>query len=157
MRTASRHMSTSGPSLIAPGNILGYTLIELLIAVSTIAVILTVALPIYSDYMIRIRIAEALSEGAAAQSVVRRICSENPEATAINAAEIGYDFVASTYVSDISVSGSCSKPIIKIQTQLTGATPDPLITLTGYLAEDHMEFACVAPGSLVHIPRDCRS
>jgi type IV pilus assembly protein PilA len=43
----------------------GFTLIELIIVIAIISIIFTLALPLYSNYMIRAKVGEALSIGIA--------------------------------------------------------------------------------------------
>jgi len=140
------------------GRAKGFTLIELMIVVAIIAIILTLALPAYSDYMIRTKVGEALSLAAGAKTAVSTSCVEDPTIAAINSSNVGYAFNgASSYVLSITLSGPCLQPVISVQTQNTGATPDPVITLTGVLADGHIQFTCATNGLNIHVPKDCRN
>src|SRR5690606_4550558 len=68
----------------------GFTLIELMIVVAIIAIILTLALPVYTNYSIRAKIGEALSVAAAAKTTVAATCMENPILTGLNNDAVGY-------------------------------------------------------------------
>ena len=136
----------------------GFTLIELMIVVAIIAIILTLALPVYSDYMIRTKIGEALSVGKAAKTAIASACTDEPTITGITPANTGYVFDQPTaYVQSISLSGPCTQPVISIQTRQTGATPDPVITITGFLGDGRITFTCATSGLDQHVPVDCRS
>lgn len=136
----------------------GFTLIELMIAIAIISIILTLAVPAYSDYMIRAKVGEALSLAAGAKTAVSSTCVEDPTIAALNISNAGYAFNGATdYVLSITVSGPCLQPVISVQTRNTGTTPDPVITLTGLLANGHIQFTCATSGLNVHVPRDCRT
>lgn len=136
----------------------GFTLIELMIVVAIIAIILTLALPVYTDYSVRAKIGEALSVGAAAKTAVSSTCVEDPNISPINQNNTGYQFTNPTrYVATIDLGGPCNQPVIRIQTQNTGASPNPLITLTGEIGAGRMQFTCATSGAFYHVPLDCRN
>ena len=140
------------------GKAKGFTLIELMIVVAIIGIILTLAVPAYSDYMIRTKVGEALALAAGAKTAVSTACVEDPTIAAINSSNVGYAFNGATdYVLSIAVSGPCLQPVISVQTRNTGANPDPVITLTGLLTEGHIQFTCATNGLNIHVPKDCRS
>ncbi len=136
----------------------GFTLIELMIVVAVIAIILTLALPVWGDYMIRSKVSEALSVSNAAKTAVSTTCQETPLITALTPQNSGYTFTAPTqYIASINLSGPCSQSVITVVTQDTGASPDPILTITGTLENGHMRFVCVSSGPNKHVPRTCRS
>ena len=136
----------------------GFTLIELMIVVAIIAIILTLALPVYSDYAIRAKIGEALSVGNSAKTAVSTACQETPNIPAITDENMGYEFDGSSkWVASVTLSGPCTNPVINIQTHQLGANPDPLLTLTGELLDGHMSFTCTTNGENRHVPETCRS
>lgn len=136
----------------------GFTLIELMIVVAIISIILTLALPVYSDYSIRTKIVEALSVSKAAKTAVAAACQEDPTISALTPQKAGYNFAeASQYVASVTLSGPCTLPVITILTQQTGAFPDPSLTITGTLGSSNMDFVCVSTGPNKHVPRTCRS
>jgi type IV pilus assembly protein PilA len=153
--------STTAPSSKSrnPHRSAGFTLIELMIVVAIIAIILTIALPVYTDYTIRAKIGEALSVGAAAKTATAATCTANPELTGLDNAAVGYDFEASSWVEAIAVSGDCSAPVITISTRNTGAATDPQILLIGAFqdGESKVTWACTTNARNQHVPRTCRS
>jgi type IV pilus assembly protein PilA len=129
-----------------------------MIVVAIIAVILALALPVYSNYTIRAKIDGALSDATAAKSAVSASCIENPDMTTIDSVNTGYRFTKPTrYVASIALSGPCTRPLISIQTQQTGAIPDPVINLLGQMDRGRLQFACSTAASNVLVPKDCRS
>ncbi len=137
----------------------GFTLIELMIVLAVIAIILTLAIPTYSDYSIRAKIAESLSIAAAAKTAVASTCQEDLTLTDLDNELAGYNFQESEYVLNIEVSGVCSAPIITMTTQATGAQPDPVLTLTGDFpsGSSRVTWICMSSGPNVHVPKTCRS
>jgi len=139
----------------------GFTLIELMIVVSIIAIILTLALPVYTNYTIRAKLGEALSVAAAAKTAVTATCMEDPTLTGLDNGAVGYGYEQSTWVESILVSENCLEPLITIVTRNTGApAPAPEITLTGYpdFSGGRFVWVCAssnAPNYLV--PATCRS
>ena len=136
----------------------GFTLIELMIVLAIIAIILTLAIPVYSDYTIRAKIGEALSVSNAAKTAISSTCQENPEISALNNDNAGYNFTGPTkYIESITLSGPCTEFVITVLTRQTGANPDPTLTITGTLEEGHGAFVCVSDGPNRHVPKTCRS
>lgn len=137
----------------------GFTLIELMIVVAVIAIILTLAIPTYSNYTIRSKIAEALSVTAAAKTAISGACQEDLTIAAITPTLAGYAFQPSTYVANIAMGGPCTDPVITITTQNTGAAVDPVLTLTGDVTSGagRTAWTCVSSGLNIHVPEACRS
>jgi type IV pilus assembly protein PilA len=137
----------------------GFTLIELMIVVAIIAIILTLALPVYTNYTVRAKFGEALSVAAATKSAVASTCHENLTLTGLTNSQAGYSFSPSKWVQDITVSGDCTQPLITIKTQNTGAPGDPEITLTGTFADGAgaVTWACTSTAENYHLPATCRS
>ena len=142
----------------------GFTLIELMIVVSIIAILLALAMPVYSNYTIRSKISEGLSVAASAKTSVASTCIENPNITALTNDAAGYNFTAGTdmddYVASVQASGNCSEPLITITTMHTGQLPDPILLLQGLLnsADAKVEWRCHSnntPNFL--LPATCRS
>ena len=141
----------------------GFTLIELMIVIATIAIILTLALPVYSTYTIRAKLGESLSVAAAAKIAVSATCLENPLIPALTEALAEYQFdgslLADSYVNTVSISGPCSAPVISTLTKNTGATPDPTVFLTGsfILGSGRIEWTCTSDTPNQNLPITCRS
>jgi len=139
----------------------GFTLIELMIIIAIIAIILTLALPVYTDYSIRAKIGEALSVAAAAKTAVTATCMEDPTLTGLDNDAAGYSFGTSTWVESITVSEDCSEPLITMVTRNTGApAPAPEITLTGTFdgVSGRLIWVCALPIAPDHlVPATCRS
>jgi type IV pilus assembly protein PilA len=128
-----------------------------MIVVAIIAIIVTMALPVYSNYVIRAKISEALNVANAAKSAVSTSCQETPNLQDLDNGKMGFESAPSNYVESINISGVCLQPVITVVTRQTGASPDPTLTITGYLNEGQMDFTCSSSGPNRHVPETCRS
>jgi len=137
----------------------GFTLIELMIVIAVIAVILTLALPTYANFIIRTKIAEALSVSNAAKTAVAATCREDQALAALTPSLAGYNFEPSEFVASINIDGPCTAPNIIVTTQNTGAQTDPVLTITGEFQTggSRTTWVCVTSGLNVHVPDSCRS
>jgi len=137
----------------------GFTLIELMIVVAVILIILTIAIPTYTNYSIRTKISGALSLTESAKAAVTSFCMQEQPDTIINNQLANYDFRASKYARDIALSGNCDTPTITMTTRATGAKPEPVLTLTGKYSGDagKITWTCVSSGLNIHLPESCRS
>lgn len=142
----------------------GFTLIELMIVVAIIAILLSIALPVYSNYSIRAKISEGLGVAAAAKTASSGVCQEFPNLTPLTNSAAGYSPSAGTdsaYVSSIVLSGDCTTPLITITTRNTGTLGfDPIIQLTGsvIVGSGRVTWVCASsntPSNL--LPATCRS
>jgi len=137
----------------------GFTLIELMIVVAVIVIILTLAIPTYSNYSIRVKIGEALSMTTAAKSAAAAACQKDRSIVFLTNQRAGYQFKESKYVRNIVISGTCEALIIVMTTRATGAQPNPVLTITGNFADndDEITWTCVSSGLKIHAPDTCRS
>jgi len=137
-----------------------FTLIELMIVIAIIAVILTLAVPVYGNYTIRSKIAEGVSVAKAVISMVGVTCHKNPTLTGIDNNAVGYAFDSTSYVQDIRVSGSCATAVITITTQDTGRSPAPILALTGQIQVESsvILWTCSSDNTPNYLlPATCRS
>lgn len=142
----------------------GFTLIELMIVIAIIAVLLALALPVYSNYVVRAKIGESLSVANAAVTATSASCVEDRLMTALTNQKVGYKFdqgIADThYVEDVQVTETCVSPLITVTSKNTGQTPAPVLLLRGLLAEGsgQVTWTCTSsntPNWL--LPASCRS
>jgi len=142
-----------------PYQAMGFTLIELMIVVAIIAIILTLALPVYSNYSIRAKIGEGLSVGNAAKTSTSATCVEDRTLTGLTLQKAGHSFTESPYVNSITITGACVAPVITITTHNIGLSPDPVITLTGDFPDGsgRLAWVCTANVANLYLPKECRS
>ncbi len=138
----------------------GFTLIELMIVIAVISIILSIALPTYFTYQVRAKVGEALSVGMGAKTSLSDTCQSDMALTNLTNSRAGFIYDPSLWVSSIVISGDCSEPLITITTQNTGASTDPVITLTGSftLASGRIVWVCSNTSSSNNVvPAECRS
>ncbi|MFC1720083.1 pilin [Pseudomonadota bacterium] len=142
----------------------GFTLIELMIVLSIIAVLLALAIPVYSNYSIRAKIGEGLSVTNAVKTSVSSTCVANPNIPALDNSTAGFGFAESidpsSYVEAIQVTGPCRAPQIAIMTKNTGQTPAPILLMTGDLPSGSGQFRWACSSSNTPnwlLPTSCRS
>jgi type IV pilus assembly protein PilA len=130
-----------------------------MIVVAVIVIILTLAIPTYSNYSIRAKISEALSFAETVEITIGSACQEDRTIASLTNQLAGYKFQASKYVQKIVISGTCSMPTITVTTRATGTRPNPVLTITGDFAEDtdQITWTCVSSGLNIHVPESCRS
>jgi type IV pilus assembly protein PilA len=118
----------------------GFTLIETMILVAMMVIVLAVALPIYSNYIVRGKVEKAISMGEAAKTAITEACKAGPNVDSLTSNRIGFLFRDSPYINSIEISGHCAAPVITITTQNTGATIDPVLLLAGKFNPDSDKF-----------------
>ena len=142
----------------------GFTMIELMIVVAIVAVLLSLALPVYSNYAIRAKIAENLSVGNSAKTAVSATCVEDKTISALSNSLAGYSFEEGSndtdYVHSVQVSGQCTSPLITITSKNTGQSPPPIILLNGEFTSGggQIRWACSSDNTPDWLlPNTCRS
>ena len=146
-------------SRMAAGITSGFTLIELMIVLAVIAIILTLAIPTYSNYSIRTKIGEALTLSEVTKTAVEAFCKQDRSAGNLKDNMADFEFPSVKYVKKFVLGGTCQAPIITMTTQATGAKPSPVLTFHGDFADsvDHITWTCVSSGLNIHLPESCRS
>ena len=137
----------------------GFTLIELIILVAVISVVLSGAHSWYANHTIRVKIGAALSTADSAKLAITITCTEDPSVTALTNNLAAYNFPTSLYVKGVTLSGSCSSPVITVNTVNTGLLIDPTLTITSDNSADNVQrsWTCASDGLDVHMPDACHS
>lgn len=136
----------------------GVSIIELMIVVAIIGILTMLAIPAYTDYIIRAQISAGLSLAGSARAAVTEYYQDQ-SLFPIDNAQAGLGAPASItgkYVASVSVNGA----VVSIQygndahAQITGQT----ITLTATDNAGSVSWACATGGiiQLNHLPSVCR-
>lgn len=91
------------------GQVLGFTLIEIVIALAVAAILVAVALPSYQDYVTRSKLSEAVDSVTPMQLEVGQACLSKYLAGATNASlglRAASDYATPTAVQSITVTGT---------------------------------------------------
>jgi type IV pilus assembly protein PilA len=106
----------------------GFTLIELMIVVAIVGILAAIALPAYSDYVIRSKMSEAVAAIAACKTSVSEYAATKNALPADNAAA-GCSVIGTQYVDAASAGWDGAK--ISYLSKTTGAKPgECTLTLT---------------------------
>ena len=137
----------------------GFTLIELIILVAVSSVVLSGVHSWYANHATRIKIDVALSTADSAKMAINIACTEDPSATALTNNLVAYNFPTSPYVEGVTISGSCTSPIITVLTVNTGLLIDPTLTITGDNSVNNVQrsWTCASDGLDIHVPDTCNS
>lgn len=135
-----------------------------MIVIAVLAILTTLAIPTYSNYTIRAKIAEGLSVANAAKTATSAACQEDYTLTDISNFLVGYGFVPTgnnqDYVENVQISGTCTEPIITVTMTHTGADPEPILEMTGdfTLQSGAVRWMCSSSNTPNHLlPDSCRS
>ena len=95
---------------------------------------------------------------AAAKTAVALTCMEDSSVSPTGAT-VGFNFNPTNYVTSVQISNTCAEPWIVIRTRNTGASPNLIISLDGYIADGTtpITWNChLVAGETRHLPGSCR-
>jgi type IV pilus assembly protein PilA len=134
----------------------GFTLIELMIVVAIVGILAAIAIPAYSDYVVRSKVSEAMASlGACKTSVAEYIATKG--AAALTAANAGCADQASQYASFPTVTAITGVITITVSGTNSGMDTNT-ITLTPTIVGNAVTaWDCATPaGPKKFVPANCR-
>ena len=137
----------------------GISFIEILVAVAFTSVVISGAHSWQANHAIRTKIAQALSTADSAKLAINVACTEDPSIAVLTNNQIGHSDPKSLYVKNLTVSGSCTSPVITVLTVNTGLLVDPTLTITSDNSATNVQrsWTCASDGLNVHMPHECES
>ena len=134
----------------------GFTLVEVMIAVTVIAILLAIAMPAYNNYSVRAKVSECIGLATTAKLAVNDRVMRNGAAPG-SSNEAGFSFSQTEYCGDIRVADGGT---VVVETQNTGASDDPVIQFRLDLntAIASVDWDCeYVSGDPAHVPSNCRA
>ena len=133
----------------------GFTLIELMIVVAIVGILAAIAIPAYSDYVVRSKVSEAMAGlGACKTSVAEYIATKG--AAALTAANAGCADQASQFASAPVVTAVTGVITITVTGTNSGMDANT-ITLTPTVSGNAVTaWDCATGGPKKFVPANCR-
>ena len=133
----------------------GFTLIELMIVVAIVGILAAIAIPAYSDYVVRSKVSEAMAAtGACKTSVAEYISTKG--AAALTAANAGCSDVASQYASAPAVTAVTGVITITVTNTNSGMDTNSITLTPDIVGNAVTAWNCATGGPKKFVPANCR-
>ena len=143
----------------------GFTVIELLAVVAIVSILAVVALAAYSDYVVRSKVAEAMSFAAEAKTKVTEYYFNNSQTMPQSNNQAGLpppdEYDNFDYIRRLELSSSDPYGVITITFKLPGTKADnKLLQLIPNTTDGLINWTCSSPAddgiSINQVPPNCR-
>lgn len=126
-----------------------------MIVLAIIGILATVAIPAYTDHLIRARVPEMLNVAGAAKTTVSEYILTN-NAYPADAAAAGVASISSPMVASITIGANNGVITINSSAAVTGTANDLQIILTPTNNGSSVSWACTSTGKTQYAPAPCR-
>ena len=135
----------------------GFTLIELMIVVAIIGILAAIAIPAYSDYIVRSKVSEAVAALGACKTSVAEFAATKGLSN-ITAANAGCSATASQYLASLAVTPTTGVITAVVTGTLSGIdTKNVTLTPTpGATDNEITAWTCATNGPVKYVPASCR-
>ncbi|MXV47200.1 MULTISPECIES: pilin [Xanthomonas] len=111
------------------GSVAGFTLIELMIVVAVIAILASLAIPLYSDYVSRTRAAAAMSELGAYRTAIGLCATEQQSLVGCSSGFNGVPIAPSTHTRNLPAPFTIQDGVIRATTGATSVDGSAQLTI----------------------------
>jgi len=133
----------------------GFTLIELMIVVAIVGILAAIAIPAYSDYIVRSKVSEAVAGlGACKTSVSEFIGTKG--AAALTAANAGCTDIATQYAGIPAVTPATGLITITVTGTNSGMDTKNVVLTPAIVGNAVTAWACSTNGPVKFVPANCR-
>jgi len=133
----------------------GFTLIELMIVVAIVGILAAIAIPAYSDYIVRSKVSEAMASAGACKTSVSEYIATKGQA-AILATNAGCTDQPSQYAGAPAVTDAVGTITISVTGTNSAMDGNNIILTPAVTGNAVTAWTCTTGGPVKFVPANCR-